>query len=447
MLDSALFDAARHPVCFALSTKDRPGLTLEAIGGLVGARGFDLLWFDGSRTEAGRSLPHQLAPDLTPLREIHVGITGGPDFAIFPALARMLALGYPYCGLIENDVLLAPGWLDTLMGLFEAGRADGLEVGAVSPYGFADWVLFRRPRYAVTRISGATAVLFTREAAQLVLDQYRTTTAAEIAAWTSRLAGGAETDPHDTRVSSDLNYNVVLHRHGLAVLGAVPRCARLLDSEDLLYAGLGGYCEDDRAPPASEVDDRFGGFVATLRALSGQRARQGFGAGSPHLFMGSLGCWTLFPHQLLYAPGSAASLRGRWRFVWEKFDGPFAIETDEPGAALVLPLSGRVRGVFCAHGPDAAAFVLQQGDTTLARCDPRRPDGAMKQYLAQLDIAPRGTEPVELRIDGAPGTRLRIGGLCLDAVPPWLPATGGLDVAALCGVIEACGRGEAIPPR
>ena len=74
------------------------------------------------------------------LREIHRDVTGGPDFAIFTALARMLALGYPVCGLLESDVKLAPGWFDRLMSLFESGEpstADGANAWIVSAPGGA----------------------------------------------------------------------------------------------------------------------------------------------------------------------------------------------------------------------------------------------------------------------------------------------------------------------
>src|SRR5690349_21655153 len=126
MLSKVLYDQPRHPVCISLSTKDRVPKTLEAIGALAFDGAFDLLWLDGSATEEGRQLPDLLAPSLDSLREIHHDVTGGPDAAIFTALARMVALGYPYCGLIENDVKLAPGWFDTVMALFDVGAADGL---------------------------------------------------------------------------------------------------------------------------------------------------------------------------------------------------------------------------------------------------------------------------------------------------------------------------------
>src|SRR5258708_927920 len=160
MLTRTLFDVAKHKVCFSLSTKDRTAHTLEG----------------------------------------------------------MVALGYDYCGLLENDVKLGAGWFEAVLGLFQTGRDDGLEVGAASAYCFNRWILYNRGTYAVTLISGATMVLFTRQAAQLVLDHYRTTTTTEIFEWV-RFASGMDPRPDDAstdpRGSSDLTYAITLQKHAL----------------------------------------------------------------------------------------------------------------------------------------------------------------------------------------------------------------------------------------
>jgi len=442
MLAETLFLRSKHPACFSLSTKDRTGHTLEAISAIGSEGGFDLLWFDGSRTDDGRALPHRLAPHLHCLREIHLDVVGGPDFAIFPALARMLALGYEYCGLIENDVKLSPGWFATLMRLFDAGRDDGLAVGAVAPLAFPRWVLYRRDSYAVTEVSGATAVLFTREAAQLIIDHYRTTTAGELATWMAHISGKDLTAPAaDTRVSSDLIYNMTLQKHGLAVLGAVPPRARLLDGEQLARTNLGGYCEPDDSAAARDAE----GFAGLVERLRERRARQGDAAALPYLFMPSMDFWYVFAHQLLYSPGTPARLRGHWRFVWEKFDGPFALEACEPGVELIVPFHGALRGVFCAHGSAAGAFDVMQGTATLAEYDCRRQIGGMQQFYAALDIVADGDEPIRVRARGSLGSVLRISGLCFGDLPSWLPRAGALDVPALAAALAASGYDGFIP--
>ncbi|MBI3516283.1 MAG: hypothetical protein HY060_19805, partial [Proteobacteria bacterium] len=412
MLDRVLFDVARHPACFCLSTKDRTAHSLEAVRAIGFVDGFDLLWFDGSRTEEGRRLPHELAPDLACLREIHVDVVGGPDFAIFPALARMVALGYDYCGLIENDVQLGPGWFEAMRALFGKGRDDGLEVGAVAPYAFNRWVLYNRGAYAVTLISGATAVLFTRQAAQLVLDNYRTTTTREISEWMSFVSGKdvgmpREAGAADTRVSSDLSYDLTLQKHGLAILGAIPPRGRLMDGEDLAHANLGGYCLP--APDATVAHEAgsFACFADRLREIGGRTRQQGHGVGAPYVFMPSMGFWYVFAHQILHSRRSPAQLSGRWRFVWEKFDGPFALEACETGAELSFPLYGPLCGLFCAHGPDSGAFELLSGDDRLVDYDCRRDIGETRQFYARLDVEPTGAQPLRLRAierrGGAPG--------------------------------------------
>src|SRR5215831_1117635 len=163
MLSRVLFDRSRRRVCFSLSTKDRVAETLTAIGGLADVDDFDLLWFDGSATDEGRALPERLEPTLAGLREIHSEVRGGPDAAILTALVRMLALDYDYVGLLESDIGHAPGWFAALMETFEAGAADGLVVGAVTTRAFQRRILYQRPRYAVTMVSGAGMILFTRE--------------------------------------------------------------------------------------------------------------------------------------------------------------------------------------------------------------------------------------------------------------------------------------------
>src|SRR3954469_20205612 len=108
MTRTVLFEPARHTACFALTTRDRAHATGQAFPPLAFEPGFDLIWLDGSTTPEGRALPHRLAPDMQQLREIESDVAGGPDVAIFSALTRMLALGYDYCGLIENDIALTP---------------------------------------------------------------------------------------------------------------------------------------------------------------------------------------------------------------------------------------------------------------------------------------------------------------------------------------------------
>jgi len=130
----------------------------------------DLWWIDGSETLEG-----QQALEETSFTRHHSGIRGGADAAIVFALTAMLnhPVGYTHVGLCENDVLLAPDWFDRTMALFGKGEADGLSVGAVSARAYDDRILIQRDGYAVMHNLGAGHVVYTREAARLILDNYR----------------------------------------------------------------------------------------------------------------------------------------------------------------------------------------------------------------------------------------------------------------------------------
>jgi 2-deoxy-D-gluconate 3-dehydrogenase len=81
---------------------------------------------------------------------------------------------YTHIGLVENDVLLDKDWFDQTMALFEQGKAAGLEVGAVSARCYEDRILIQRDGYAITHNTGAGMIIFSRKAAELVLQNYRT---------------------------------------------------------------------------------------------------------------------------------------------------------------------------------------------------------------------------------------------------------------------------------
>src|ERR1700677_940218 len=156
-------------VAIAFSTCDRPELTKRSIEPLLQPRKFDLHWIDGSKTKEGQQLPGQYH-----FRQFHPQILGGSGPAIVYALSTLLNLRYEYIGLVENDVLLKDGWFEDMMALFERGKEDGLEVGAVSARAYEDRILIQRDGNAVMHNLGAGMIMFSRKAAQLVLQNYRT---------------------------------------------------------------------------------------------------------------------------------------------------------------------------------------------------------------------------------------------------------------------------------
>src|SRR5215831_15945439 len=109
-------------VGFIFSTKERVDLSRRSLGSIDSDSGFDLIWLDGSTSEEARRLPESIKLQKTRLVEVHLDVKGGPDAAIRYGLRRLLALGYDYCGLIENDLEFVPGWFSRLMELFRLGE-------------------------------------------------------------------------------------------------------------------------------------------------------------------------------------------------------------------------------------------------------------------------------------------------------------------------------------
>ncbi|MFP5226727.1 MAG: hypothetical protein ACLGXA_03800, partial [Acidobacteriota bacterium] len=223
----------QESIAFAYSTKDRTDLSIRSLEPLRSTGGFDLYWMDGSSTEAGRAFPTKIGPEIPNLREIHYGVTGGPDVAIVYSLTCLLAKGYSWVGLIENDVLVEAGWLQRLLRLFEQGAQDGLRVGAVSARTIRERTLAPHGDYAVMFNLGAGMVLFTREAAQSVLNRYRTTTGEEIRGVFRSRAG---IDIHgigyaQTSTSADWYFDAGLLLDGYCSLAPIPSMANNIDAD------------------------------------------------------------------------------------------------------------------------------------------------------------------------------------------------------------------------
>jgi hypothetical protein len=446
MARASLFDRARHPACFGFTTRDRVDVTLQSIASFAFAAAFDLLWLDGSTTQEGRNLPRQLAPNMPCLREIIDGVDGGPDVAIVTALTRMLELDYAYCGLIESDIVLAPGWFAALMALFGAGAADGLAVGAVTARAFEQRVLLKQPGYAVLMLSGAGMILFTRAAARLVLDHYRTPSTQEVRSWILYVAGrdcaafseaafrqGADAD---VALASDYRYEMVLQRHGLCTLATSPLYARDLAAGGVRPDALGGYATPAPAAvdaAATATFERFRGRLQAQRALAEAADARTSAPGGGYLFNPAIGGWVVFLHQLLFFEGSMARLIGRWRIVWSKFHGPFLFESDDPAAALELPLMGALCGLGCVAAADSANIAMDDGVRPAAVLEIR---GAERRpFYALQSVVAAGAGPLRIRSAG-PGW-LRLFAVCFGELQPWLAAAPRLDAARLVGSFEA----------
>lgn len=158
---------------FAFSSKDRYAFTLQSIRSVDDEGGFDLIWNDGSAEPGVPALARNYKFQKAKLIEVNCGVTGGPDRAICFGLSRLVELGYDYIGLIENDILFRPGWFSQLMGLFSLGVAEGIVCGSATARSFESNVLEFRGGYGIYSDTGAGMNLFSRPAAEIILELYK----------------------------------------------------------------------------------------------------------------------------------------------------------------------------------------------------------------------------------------------------------------------------------
>jgi hypothetical protein len=157
---------------FSFSTRDRYLFTLQSLQSLDTEGGFDLIWNDGSTEPGVPALAGNYKFQNAKLVEVNYGVTGGAERAVCFGLSRLLELGYDYVGLIENDILFRPGWFSALMKLFSLGAADGIACGSATARSFESHVLEYRSGYGVQSDTGAGMVLFSRPAAEIIMELY-----------------------------------------------------------------------------------------------------------------------------------------------------------------------------------------------------------------------------------------------------------------------------------
>jgi len=223
-------------VGFVFSSKERVDFSRRSLRSVDSDSGFDLIWLDGSTSEEARRLPKSINLRKTRLVEVHLDVKGGPDAAIRYGLRRLLALGYDYCGLIENDIEFVPGWFSRLMELFRLGEISDLPVGAATTRTFLSRTLAAQSQYAKLWNVGAGMVLFTREAARVVLRHYHPRRAKELSGYFEKRYNNdlkhiweLWMDRSDRMLGCDWGYSMELDKHGLSSLGTVPAYSYNLD--------------------------------------------------------------------------------------------------------------------------------------------------------------------------------------------------------------------------
>lgn len=228
-------------VGFALSSKDRVSFTRQTLEAMDTDSGFDIIWNDGSEEAEARALPGSFHFRNARLVEVNYDVRGGPDRCICFGLERLLNLGYDYVGLMENDIVMQPGWLRRLLNLFELATAEGIVCGAATVRNFESRVIEHRSGYSINWGMGAGMILFSRPAAEVILHQYPKLKMStnSMTSFYSRLfridlgllaRDGAGRFVHeDALLTLDWGYTPMLYMHGYASVGSIPALARDLE--------------------------------------------------------------------------------------------------------------------------------------------------------------------------------------------------------------------------
>lgn len=306
-------------VAWAYLTKDRAELTGQTFQ-RVAETPAQIFWCDGSMGEEGQ---HLFGGCSKPNVWLRPDVRGGADAAIVFALDNMLKHNehFTHVGLCENDVLLHKDWFGPTMRLFARGEDEGLKVGAVSARCYEDRILLQRDGYAVCHNLGAGHICFTREAAELILRNYRSgwwtdnraifnhLTGLDIGRW-GAFRGNAQW------ITADWHWDAVLAQHGLASLALSPSPVEMIGQNPPL-ADQGLRLATD--PVEDRRDDKaFEQFADRTRLI-----RQG--KWQPDVIRpihrSSLSANQIyFAHQMPHPTEYA----GDWFLRWEQGFGPFS---------------------------------------------------------------------------------------------------------------------------
>ena len=374
------------------STKDQVELTKQTLPILLEDSRIELYWAEGSLTEEGQKLPSRfLFRSKNPNScEITSRVRGGADAAIAWKLTRLLKTDAGYLGLIENDVMLDPDWFEPTMELFEKGRADGLDVGAVSPRSYVDRVLIQRGGYAVMHNIGAGAIIFTRAAAEIVLRSFRTQWWPDNVRLFAQLAGidlrtYACFRGQEQFVTTDWGFEAQLARHGLASLALTPSKAQMIGQvPSLKDQGLELTTLHSDPDLITAQQCTFENYAAVLDNI-----RKGYYVPeAPGMIHRDGASMLFFPHQL----GAINALfeKDWWKLKWSQGFGPFAYQARAGIAAMSVSVSGPVS--FLVTGGDTGSSVTIED--------------ARSGFKFAPDLPPAGNNPISITVPGGPIPRL-----------------------------------------
>lgn len=338
-------------VAISYLTKDRVELseqTIKSFAGLVTKHNCDVISVDGSSTEEGKNFWKKYGATFS---EHNGDIHGGADAAIVYALTEMLKGDYTHVGLCENDVLLAPDWFERTMRLFDEGRAAGLEVGAASARAYDDRILVQRDGWALMHNLGAGHVIFTRQAAELVLANYRSAWWPDNRAIFAQLCGRdigryAAFRGSARWLTADWGFDAILAQHGLASVALVPTATLDMLGDDLTEQGLRLATEPVEERRDEEAFEQFVKSTAAIRE-SVWRPQT---ITSVHRSSMNGGASLVFPHQM-----TEFDREGDWRLKWSQGFGPFSWRANEDGCRLQVKVFGSC--TFLVSGGERAAKI------------------------------------------------------------------------------------------
>jgi hypothetical protein len=385
------------------STKNRCHLSAQTASGALSELDSDGFWLDGSNTPEGREFPFSVAERLPALREIHRGIDGGPDRAIIYGLSYLLARGYKYLALVENDVLLTPEWLPTAISAMQRASSDGLRVGAGTVRTFDRRILFVRPGYAVMFNIGAGMMVLTREAAEALLTVYRTTSGKEISRACRKMTQAEISQicernfREDYIYTADWFFDCALMQLGFASIGTLPAMARNIDSDLMATMGIRPVSE---AQPAAGLDPNlFRIYHRNLYCTAQTADAVGY------CFDPQLDRFVVFPHQL---PSYAYS--GEWQAKWCQCFGPFELHPTNAGDTLRWELmNGDCDVIFRSTGENKHFRIKARGSSN----DFMHP--GVGSFSAR--VPGTGGEPIPLEVQADPG--VAVSAIVFSEPQPW----------------------------
>ena len=393
-------------------TYEKPELFSQSLPPLIEgaiANHYHLFVCDGSTTESSQKALFDIA---YPTANIRSNVRGGAGAAIVYALTMMLKHeeNYDVVGLIESDVLLRDNWLDCL-GLFARGEVDGLSVGAVSARAFDDRVLFQRDGYAAMHNIGAGMVLFTRQAAQLILDNFRTMWSSDNRRIFAQLAG------HDLAtfwafraeehfLTADWSWDAILAAHGLASLALTPSPVEMIgQNPPLAEQGLTIVTEPVEKRRKDNAFDYYAGCLKSIRD-----GKMSLGIDTRFHYDVPNATWTYFPHQMAMLGGVYSGdwrfeeCRGWGTFKWAAGSNVFSgyEESFKQDVSLTVPVFGPCS--ILISGGAAGGKVEVVDEQSGFKADPVLPAEGPENQILQMMI-PGGLTYRRIRITMlSPGT-------------------------------------------